>query len=434
MNEKFYYNENKTIVLTVDTSGNEAKLKLSDRCMFFNEKEIQQLIAEAGIKYGFENAKNLMAIQQVKKQLGQSFTIAKSDPARKPETEFDFIIPEELVLHPLELHQKDLNTILSKQVVEEGQRIATLRVISKGSKGKNIFGNDILPPETEEEIASELCGEGAVFKDGAFTAQKSGIPCVDRQKNLSICSMLKFEKDLQLEPETFYSFPCSVYVEGNISGKGTAYIQGDLALSGSVNGCRLFINGKTLVNQDINEAVLLSKGTVGLRQAISSRIGSNNDIKLSGQAVSSLFAANSSIVSEEDSLCSNCSVYASKNISLGSLLKSNGHDVAAGICYLPFNRESIAFWRAVLASYDSLVFVPSQDNRNWVINRDTVEEIITAYEEALLESIANDSYSDADEYRVEFMKKVSAGTKVHIYSYTTLIEEDKESEIIRASL
>ena len=66
MNEQFFYNDNKTIVLVVDTEGSKAYLKLSEKCIFYDESEIMEVISKAGVSTDLKMPNNL---QKKDKQL-----------------------------------------------------------------------------------------------------------------------------------------------------------------------------------------------------------------------------------------------------------------------------------------------------------------------------------------------------------------------------
>lgn len=434
MNEQFYSNDNKTIVLVVDTDGKEAYLKLSDRCIFFEEEEISELIKKAGIKYGFENARRTVNDGRASsKEPGKPFLIAECDPMILPGLDYDFIVPENSFL-PSDYGEIALDEILKKCVVEADEPIAAYTLKSNGKAGKDIFGNEIPVPAVDGELSEQFYGEGIKCKNGTLISTVRGYPYLDKDGKISVLSLLVLKKDVTLITDCLYHIPCSAYLEGNLTGKGMIEIDGDMAVGGDIRGCTIYSAGKVLIKGNINEAVILAEGSVGLSNTVNSRIASGNNLKVENEIKQSVLIADSSISGETD--CIDCSAFAGKSILLNSFIKEQKEKPVLAICFSPYSREMMNYRQEMLKKAGSVRLVsgckdrnrneappsPFSDKRNKdLLGVEYLDSKIKESENRLMKSI---THGKPDDVLISVKNLLSSGVEIRVFSYSECMKSD----------
>ncbi len=424
MKERYFYNDNKSIILTVDNEGTQAYLKLSENCLFTDEKEIDSLITNAGIKYGFENAKKHQKQNNLRKELGKPFLIAQQTPPKIPDYKYNFSINHNNLLPSDYKHESNFANIVNRVIVNSGTELATLTITNEGEAGTDIFGSTIHPPSTESELGNILCGSGVDFHDNQFISNQSGFPLIDSDGKLSICSLLTLETDIVID-NNYYTTPCSLYIEGNICGPGYLEVEGNLAVTGKISNVKIFCSGKTLVKGQVTKTILIADKTIGISEATDSKIIAGNNLKIEGQVEKCLLVAENSVIgNNQDNNCRDCSIYASQSISVGSFILTQKRKEELAICYSPYYRELLSYWHNTSLNGKTInVNIPKIDEKLLLAEQNFMDNFSKQNKDQDSENNPIRDYSDNS---ILINGKLSSGAMVRIYHYFLKIDEDTE--------
>ena len=418
MEEQFFYNDDKSIVLILKTDGSEAYLKLSERCLFFDEEEVCSIINNAGIKHGFENARHYQAENELSKQLGKPFLIAKHTPAKEPEFNYHFHIDHKNMLNPSFKEKPDLDNISNNEFVEVGRQLASLDITGEGIPGKDIFGKEIVPPEDEQSLAGNLCGEGVEFKEGRFISKRRGFPLIDDHNRLSVIPVLAFEADINMDLNRYYSLPCTIFVNGNIAGEGYLEVDGDISVSGDVKKSSLHASGKIIINGLAERAVLMADQSLHINRALRSRICAGTDLVINDSALKSLLFAGESVMGNEAKCnCLDCSVYASKSLIVGSFTLVDNKKGFLILCYAPYLKELLAYYKYLIAKNEKGQLNNTELASIKTAAAEVQHKILLSYPEKQDKDGAEEGqHIDYGSCSVTVLRLVSKGTEVRIYN------------------
>jgi hypothetical protein len=447
MAEIYYYNTERSIVLSVDSHGMEAHLLLEERIPFYNESDIINLFKQAGIISGFQAAKEYLEPKDIPKLRGKPFLAAKGIPVSLPERDYSFLCGENFI-SPEEIFDQGFywSFLLKKTAVNKRQKLATFEIKSKGKEGMDIFGKPLSFPQEKAKLGHYFAGENVIYdeENDLLIAAADGYPYLDNSNRLAVCHTISVKGDLQLEdvvrdspnPEVPVSQPSdrgemdkriegNLLVKGSIKGPGKLSIKGNLTVEGDISGCSLYVEGQTRCPGRVSNTILLSLNSVELGIAINSRINSGNDLLINSYAEDSLLLAETDVkVSNDTSYCQNCTVYAGKMILLNeslnrsslSILPSSDISNRLTISIAPFTKELISY----LSEQQELrrTNAPGDDHETEERN-----SVLESLKEHLLKRFSLINYEDCS---IEISKKVSVATYIRVLKCHRILEKDLE--------
>ncbi|HHE38140.1 MAG TPA: hypothetical protein ENL20_06175, partial [Candidatus Cloacimonetes bacterium] len=137
---KVFTNPDGNIILEIADNGFSAYLTIKETQNLFDEKEISNLLQQAGIKFGFENASNYLKQKQIKKEFNQPFLIALGEK-HEPEIEVSYLIEKNETIDPQ--HIENTSEIKELKKIIKNQPLLTLKVQENPKSSFDVFGNEI---------------------------------------------------------------------------------------------------------------------------------------------------------------------------------------------------------------------------------------------------------------------------------------------------
>lgn len=251
---KIFTNRAGNIRLELRDDRLSAWLTVSAGGRLTDEQDILDLIAEAGIKTGFEEATKYMRKHGMEKDFDTPFPVAMCNRV-KGESKLNYFFDLDLAKHfDGRVKPNDLDQLTC---IEAGTVIAdySSNIFERQGSIYDIYGEMLQDEEFELESAQQMAGDNVCFstQKGQFVAERQGYISVDEAGRISVLNKLILAGDIRDEPRELRS-PAdleirgslqnsSLYAAGNVSIKGdlinsTLSCRGDLTLGGQIADCR----------------------------------------------------------------------------------------------------------------------------------------------------------------------------------------------------
>ena len=262
-----FYSTDKKLELQVYSDGSLAEMKFSENNDLVSPKEIIELLSEARIVYGFENAKDHCKKNGIDRKQGEYFPVAMAD-------DVSFHPEVEVLLDPLDclLSQRlySLNDLSRVRHINTGEKLAKVKVGSGGSKSKNIFGHEIRDLSTDKNFTDTYLGSNVEFdkRRNLIVAAGDGYGIVENDKKINIVDNIFLQQDII---EAGYEVKTSLTLDGSIF-KSDLVVNGNLIVHGKIENCR---EKGIIVTGDMNlesaeDSLLICKGKIRFREELKS--------------------------------------------------------------------------------------------------------------------------------------------------------------------
>ncbi len=211
-----------------------------------DERDILELIEEAGIKTGFEEAERYMRKHGMEKDFDTPFPIAMCNRV-KGESKLNYFFDLDQARHfDGRARPQDLPGLTC---IEAGTVIAdySSNIFERQGSIYDIFGDMLQDEEFDLEAVGQIAGENVSFKPGKgqFVAESRGFVSVDETGRISVLDRL--------------------VMEGDISGDGLELRSpADLEIRGSLAGISLYSAGKVEIRGDLSNSTLSCRGDLKL--------------------------------------------------------------------------------------------------------------------------------------------------------------------------
>ncbi|MDI3504048.1 MAG: uncharacterized protein PWP64_984 [Candidatus Cloacimonadota bacterium] len=290
------------VLLELRQDSASAWLTIKRSGQLVDEKEILDLIAEAGIKSGFEEAQQLIRERGIEKDFDTPFPIAvcqKETGNKEATLKYNFD-PEAI---NQDLSQIDLGQLKNAIYVNSGDIVAsyTDNLFERDGSIYDLFGALIDPPQVDEAAAQKLAGVNVRYEARDFIAEKTGYPYLDEAGRLCILDYLSLASDQIPTDETIRSpltlditgdlckvrLIClkSLQLHGNIR-DSSIYCEEDLTLSGAITACTnpgIQVLGKLKVSSIINSRICVKEGIEFDTEILNSIVACDGDILGQGE-------------------------------------------------------------------------------------------------------------------------------------------------------
>ncbi len=431
MAERYYYNSDRTILLSVDSSGMEAHLTLSKEMPFYNENELLSILEQAAIVSGFEEAKLFREREKINLERGRPFLLARGTPFMLPKANFNLLVKGEMIDRNLLFSNRLRFTDLEDKLkVTRDTPLGTFHATDSGKEGMDILGNLKHLPPNKIELCRCYAGENVIYDDenGQYVAVADGYLYLDEKGRLSIRNRIELYGEVNitrpgiqrsrrysLVSRRDYVIYGNLIIHGNLTGPGCLNLKGDLLVTGSIKQCSLYIEGKTISQGKILNTAVISLNSVVVNSLVKCRICSGNDIQIEDRADYSLLIAEGSVINDSRvSECHNCKIYAGKTIKLRDCTHTAEQKSKLIISIAPFTKELIAFLKRRI---DRL-------QRNPLTNKDTIEELqeeLAELKEYLLRRFTVTEYQDN---KIEVGRRILTGTYIRMLQYYRVLDSD----------
>jgi len=329
---------NVSLELRQESSSAWLTIKRSGRLV--DEKEILDLIEEAGIKSGFEEAMQMIRERGIEKEFDKPFPIAICKRSEDKEANLRYHFePEALPEAPCKM---DLEMLSQTQYFFEGDIVASYsnNIFERDGSIYDIFGELITPPLVNEEEAALLAGEFVRYEDRDYIAEHTGYPYLD--KDGRICILTELELDAKSVPQgKVIRSPLSLCINGDLSNVHIAGAR-SLRIRGNMKDCSVFCESDMEVLGKISACVNPGIQVLGSLQASGishSRVCVRKQISFSGLVEHSTVACDGDIhgVGEDSCIVGGLS-QAGGNIDIGNAGSPAGEETEIEIAISPFYR------------------------------------------------------------------------------------------------
>lgn len=337
---KILYSPSGNVMLELRQESSSAWLTIKRSGRLVDEKEILDLIDEAGIKSGFEEALQLIRERGIEKEYDRAFPIAICNKSDSSEAGLHYHFDAEAITADLcDLSMADLNKV---SYVKEGDVIASYsdNIFERDGSIYDIFGQLITAPVVDEAEAQSLLGEHVRYEAHEFIADTMGYPYVDREGRMCILTELKVKAE-DIPQGTFIRSPLSLYIEGNLDNANIAGAR-NISISGSLKDCGLYCEEDLVVEGTIESCTnpgIRVLGSLKTRKIDHSRVYVKHNIEFEESIEHSNVASDGDILgTQEDSAIVGGLTQAGGNIEIGRAGSVLGDDTEIEIAISPFYR------------------------------------------------------------------------------------------------
>lgn len=248
---KVFTNPDGNIILEIADNGFSAYLTIKETQNLFDEKEISNLLQQAGIKFGFENASNYLKQKQIKKEFNQPFLIVLGEK-HEPEIEVSYLIEKNETIDPQ--HIENTSEIKELKKITKNQPLLTLKVQENPKSSFDVFGNEISSEEGREHCIQNLIGKNVYFSKNKIYSEKEGYFFTDKQKKINVFEQIIFNKDIINET---LQVPGDIKINGDLI-NSEIRVEGNIEFKAAEKS-QIFCHGKMIIHKNARFCKLISE-------------------------------------------------------------------------------------------------------------------------------------------------------------------------------
>ncbi len=341
---KIFTNKHGNILLELRQESSSAWLTIKRSGRLVNEKDILDLIDEAGIKSGFEEALQLIRERGIEKDFDKPFPIAVCEKEEgKSEATLNYRFDPDAITG--DISELDLATLSNTIYVNEGDVIASYsdNLFERDGSIYDIFGELITPPNVDAETAQKLAGSHVRYESHDYIAARTGYPYLDETGRICILDKLKLNSD-QVPSGQFLRSPVSLEVSGDLSHVNIACLK-TMTIHGNIQDCSIYCEKDLIIAGDIisckNPGIQVL-GSLKLNAIDHSRVYVRSDLEFQGEIQHSIIAIDGNLIGAEDgSLINGGLIQAAGNIDIASAGSASGDETEIEIAISPFYRAML---------------------------------------------------------------------------------------------
>ncbi len=282
-----------------------AWMTIRDKNKLKDEQDILDLIKEAGIKNGFEEALKYMRKHGMEKEYNTPFPVAMCNPVRG-ETRFSYYFDLERARHfDGKIAPEDLTGLTC---VEAGTVLADhgSNIFERQGSIYDIFGEMIREAELDPGMINSIKGENVTFdeKNQQYVADCAGYPAVDAEGRISVIGRLILDGDPGYLEK---GIRCQVDLEINGSVASTKIsVAGDIRINGDLRECPVYCGGSLYVKGDIlscREPGIEVLGDISCHSMRSTKALCRGRLSFEDKILNCEVAADGGVSSREGNLC-----------------------------------------------------------------------------------------------------------------------------------
>jgi len=329
------------LVLELRQETMSAWLTIKNSGKLIDEMEILNLVEEAGIKTGFDEAMRYIRENSLEKEFDIPFPIAICNIGESETTLRYHFNPD---LNPDISTGVSFTDIERLRYVQAGDVVAdySSNLFEQGGSIYDIFGELINPGSIDEEQANALAGLHVRYdaSNREFLATKTGYPFIDELGRICLLDSLTLKGD-EIPGEAVIHTPLNVLVQG-----GLAWVNlicgGSLEVKGDLHNCEVFTEGDLCVEGEIvscqgNGIVVHGCLTCsGIRDSV---VLCKQSLKFSGVVENSNIACEGDLHGDHDNSCiSGGLTQAGGCLSVAEIGTEGGADTEIEIAISPYYR------------------------------------------------------------------------------------------------
>jgi len=398
---KSFYNVSKDVLLTLSNDNFSAYLTIESPDGIVDENTIKDLLMQAGITNGFEEASRYNRLQNNVKKIGVPFLIARGSNPNSDCT-VDYMFNRENCFIPDESY--DVFEMNKYDKVIKGQPLAKVLVESQDSIGKDLFGNEVTAADNYHIDPVELFSDNIFFDENTnlLIAQKSGYPYVD------------FQDKLQIKTD--------FYINENIS-EADFELYGDLVINGDVSSSKIIIDGNLTVYGNISNCMkpgIFVSGNFAVDDAVNSRLVCDGEFNFHNNLRNCIICASGNVIGDEESILFGGLTQSASSIKLDTVGSQDKHLSEIEIGFAPYLKERIKFLADKL---DNIQFIPEGHDAEI----DQLKTQIADLEKQYIEIVDQFFEPAVIDHKITIAKSVFPETRFRIFDNTHVILDEKST-------
>ncbi|MCD8480221.1 MAG: FapA family protein [Candidatus Cloacimonetes bacterium] len=339
---KILKNKSGNVILELRQDTGSAWLTIRRSGRLINEQDILDLIDEAGIKTGFEEALEIMRRRGLEKEYDVPFPIAVSH-SEQENREVKLSYHFDASTNTERLSQLSLAELAQLSYAQKGDCLASYsdNIFEREGSIYDIFGELITPVQVDDVEAIKLVGENVRYEDNEYIAEATGYPFLDEHQRISIMNFMRIEAD-SCSADMPIRSPLALEISGDIQNCNIA-VANNLTIYGSVKNCSIHCEKDLRVEGTISESRnpgIQVLGSLKVKSISDSRVLVRNDIDFEESIRDSMIACDGSIIgASQDSGITGGVCQAGNNIEIG---------IAGGTGETEIEIAISPFYRAIL--------------------------------------------------------------------------------------
>lgn len=314
---------------------------------------ITSLLRERGLKFGLSSQDMRQAIEQLLAgQEVRGLVIARGvAPGQPQDAQIEVLmgLPEQRTWRQNENGHVDFRDRGAWPVAEEGRPIAILHPATPGAPGRNVFGQDVIPPLPRMLRLKK--GKGVdLQQDGTVAvATVRGLLNRPEEEKFEVLQVLEIRGDVDFNVG-HVDFPGVVKVTGGVLPDFRVRAH-TLECETLENRSRVEVSGDLKVSGGIMGAEVVAGGKVKARYVRQSRITCGGDCVVDNEIVSSAVNSNGRVVvSSADGRIVNCQISGVKGVTTGHLISSGKSNALVRLGVPPEFEQKIASMKREIES------------------------------------------------------------------------------------
>jgi len=337
--DNLIYSKSGNIALRIDDDKLSAWVTIKNSGELIDEQEILDLIADAGICYGFENALAWMADNGAEKEYEKPFPVAICKPSQS-EQKLNLLFDSEHTFKPdCEWSFAD---IAGWTFVEQGATLADMsyNLFTEGGSIYNIYG-ELTANSTNSIDLSLYPGNNVKLENDTIIAEVTGYPYIDKDGKINVLDSLTYTGDIE-DVTVPITLAASLTVDGSINGARLSILK-NLTVTGCIRKSEIYAEGNLNIETDIIECQ--TSGVVCLHD-LSVRNIFDSLVLCKGRVNFTNLISGSRVISEQklEGELNNSTIYGSQILTSGSIdVASIGNadeaETEIEITISPFSKE-----------------------------------------------------------------------------------------------
>jgi len=423
---KKIYNDKGNLLLEIADDQMSAQLTINSTMDFLDEKEIADLLWQAGIRNGITEAAAHVRKNGILKTFDSPFPVAMCQGGESKTFTFNSLFNTE------ELYNPNVPLTVSNTqkwvYVEKEEPIAEL-VIPEADESVDIFGNRLSGMKPKQEILRDFLGENVYFSEqrGMILASKTGYPYIDETGRVHVIGHFILDQDIHSEYGDI-AIAGNLKITGSVTGPIKIQVLGSVEIDGSVDAAYIQSGGSLSIKGSItnaNENGVIALGDLSFESAKQSRIVSNGYIHFSGKVIDCRMVAEKGINGNANhSVLSGGEIQSGGSIDVAVIGSPDYVDTEVEVTISPFLKEKMITLTKEIIRRKSDPNTTEDELREVQTKMQTLEQELDS---AINQAIISDA---SDEYYIKAHHILYKGSYLRILkkSYTAM-ESVKEFEL-----
>ncbi|MBW6514875.1 MAG: FapA family protein [Candidatus Syntrophosphaera sp.] len=316
-----------------------AWLTILDKGILTDEQDILDLIEQAGIKYGFEEALKYMRKHGMEKEYDTPFPVAMCNRVQG-ESKLNYFFDLEQAKH---FDGKvSLDELKELTCIEPGTVLADYsgNIFERQGSIYDIYGEMLQDENFDPDAIGQIRGENVKFDQmkRQFVAERSGFPSVDEAGRISVIDRVTLTGDFVNLTEGIRS-PVSLQINGNVE-LVSITAAGDVFIDGNLRNSAVYCEGDLQVDGDVlacGQPGLEVWGNIRCSTLLSSKVLCRGRIEFERSFLQCETVADGGIFSREGAL-SGGHIESGGDVTLGRLGDPVGITTEIEITISPFHK------------------------------------------------------------------------------------------------